>query len=225
MVVEISGNSARRLYAEFCRLFENDSPVKKSFVPQLLPPYFCNYMQTIAATEFFPHWTSFTTDVIFEISPHIPGSVQYAVKRFARPTDWMGDEIGQMHYHYEAAASEKNFLELRFCLVGNMYCRKYQNECSQCRTHLSALCNEKIGSIDFISLRFSSNHLEQFLKWRIQSNSLSENILSFTHASSFTRTVPLCQRTRNVLEALLNHNYSDSLENIFVNAQTQMLLL
>jgi AraC-like DNA-binding protein len=28
-----------------------------------------------------------------------------------------------------------------------------------------------------------------------------------------------------VLEGLLNHNYSDSLENIYVNAQTQMLLL
>ena len=28
-----------------------------------------------------------------------------------------------------------------------------------------------------------------------------------------------------LLEGLLNHNYSDSLENIFVNAQTQMLLL
>ena len=28
-----------------------------------------------------------------------------------------------------------------------------------------------------------------------------------------------------VLEGLLNHNYTDSLENIFINAQTQMLLL
>ena len=28
-----------------------------------------------------------------------------------------------------------------------------------------------------------------------------------------------------VLEALLNHNYNDSLENIYINAQTQMLLL
>ena len=28
-----------------------------------------------------------------------------------------------------------------------------------------------------------------------------------------------------VLEGMLNHNYTDSLENIFINAQTQMLLL
>ena len=28
-----------------------------------------------------------------------------------------------------------------------------------------------------------------------------------------------------VLESLLNHNYTESLQNIFINAQTQMLLL
>ncbi len=37
--------------------------------------------------------------------------------------------------------------------------------------------------------------------------------------------MPLCGRTKNILDALLNHSYSESLENIFINAQTQMLLL
>jgi len=37
--------------------------------------------------------------------------------------------------------------------------------------------------------------------------------------------MPLCSKTKMVLEALLNHSYSDSLENIYINAQTQMLLL
>jgi len=35
----------------------------------------------------------------------------------------------------------------------------------------------------------------------------------------------LCSRTRLVLEAILNHSYSDSMENIYINAQSQMLLL
>ncbi len=199
--------------------------MKMPFPTQPLRAYFCSHMQTVASTELLPHWTSLNTDVVFEASQHIPGSVQYAIKRFVKPTDWMGDEAGQMRYHYEAASSDKNFLELRFCLVGNMYCRKYQNECNQCKAHLSAICNDKIESVDFISFRFSSTHLEQFVKWRIDNKALSEKILSFKHTSSFTRTVPLCQRTRNVMEGLLNHNYSDSLANIFVNAQTQMLLL
>jgi AraC family transcriptional regulator len=37
--------------------------------------------------------------------------------------------------------------------------------------------------------------------------------------------VPLCGRTRVVLETLLNHNYSGSLENIYMNSQIQALLL
>ena len=37
--------------------------------------------------------------------------------------------------------------------------------------------------------------------------------------------MPLCSRTQSVLEGLMNHDYSDSMENIFINAQTQMLLL
>jgi AraC-like DNA-binding protein len=37
--------------------------------------------------------------------------------------------------------------------------------------------------------------------------------------------LPICGKTRIVLEGLLNHTYTDSLENIYINAQTQMLLL
>jgi len=55
--------------------------------------------------------------------------------------------------------------------------------------------------------------------------SLSDNVLHFKHPSSFSKILSLCGRIRMVLEGLLNHNYTDSLENIFINAQTQMLLL
>jgi AraC-like DNA-binding protein len=37
--------------------------------------------------------------------------------------------------------------------------------------------------------------------------------------------VPLCGKTRQILDGLLNHTFSDSLENIYINAQSQMLLL
>ncbi len=54
---------------------------------------------------------------------------------------------------------------------------------------------------------------------------MSDNVLHFKHPSSFSKILSLCSRTRLLLEGLLNHNYTDSLENIFINAQTQMLLL
>lgn len=182
-------------------------------------------MQRLVNSEILPETSSMSTEILFEESRDIPGSVHYSIKRFVMPDAWLGDERGQLNYHYEPSNASKNYLELRFCLVGNMYCKKFHNECMQCKAHLSASCDERIETVDFISFAFSTTLLEQFVKWRIDENTLTDRLLSFKHTSSFSRTLALCSRTRMVLEGLLNHNYSDSLENIFVNAQTQMLLL
>lgn len=182
-------------------------------------------MQTVQPTEILPEAAQLTTAVLFEGTRQIPGAVQYTMKRFAKPTGWSGQEKGQLRYHYQSSRPEDNYLELRFCLIGNMYCKKYQNECHQCKLHLSHNCEEKVESVDFISFAFSAKLLEQFVKWRTDGHSFYEKLLSFQYTSSFSRPLTLCGRTRMVLEGMLNHNYSDSLENIFVNAQTQMLLL
>ena len=75
-----------------------------------------------------------------------------------------------------------------------------------------------------LSFSFKPSYLTQFIKGKLQTN-LSEEVLAFTHTSSFSKSLPLCGRTRMAIEALLNHNYTDTLENIFINAQTQILLL
>jgi AraC family transcriptional regulator len=136
----------------------------------------------------------------------------------------MGDEVGMLHYHFEPSHKEHNYLELRFCITGNMYCRKYQDDCKQCKVHASAHCEEKLNSVDFVSLTFPAAVLEGFVKSR-DNHSLSEDLLAFRHQSSFSRPVSLCGKMRMLLEGLLNHTYSGSLENIYVTAQTQLLLL
>lgn len=178
-----------------------------------------------SVAEILPEALSLTTDVLFETGRSIPGSVQYVVKRFAKPATWMGDEKGQLRYHVEPSAPAKNYLELRFCLVGNVYCKKYQNECNLCKAHQSQNCEARIESVDFVSVSFSSALLGQFAQTQNAGESLPEKLLSFTHPSSFTRTVTLCGKTRLLLEGLLNHTYTENLEAIFVAAQTQMLLL
>lgn len=172
-----------------------------------------------------PEHLGLKAELVFETSRQIPGSVQYSVKRYARPKNWMGDDVGVLKYHYEPSRPQQNHLELKFCIVGNMYCRHFQTECNQCKAHASFNCQEKVESVDLLSFVFSSTLLEQFVKSRISDNTISEDLLSFKHQSSFTKSLSLCGRTRMVLEGLLNHNYRDSLENIYVNAQTQMLLL
>ena len=79
--------------------------------------------------------------------------------------------------------------------------------------------------MDVLSFRFLAVHLSQFGRPRKPESTLSQDVLDFRHPSSFSKILSLCGRTRLVLETLLNHSYTDSMENIFINAQSQMLLL
>jgi AraC-like DNA-binding protein len=177
------------------------------------------------APAIFPQDHDVRTELLLEVSSQIPGSVHYAVKRYARPKNWIADDVGVISYHYEPSQPRENRLELRFCSIGNMYCRRDQKECSQCKAHASFHCEDKVESVDFSSFVFSSTLLQQFIKSRMNNNTLSEDLVSFNHQASFVRYISLCNRTKITLESLLNNNYSGNLENIFLNAQTQMLLL
>ena len=163
--------------------------------------------------------------LVSETTHQIPGSVQYSMKRFIRPQNWMQEDTGMLKYHYETSGSERNYLELRFCVSGQVYCKEHIDDCKRCKAHESTNCHEKIESINVLSFIFSNAVLSQFIKLRSTSDTFTDNVLSFRHVSSFSKILPICNKTRSVLEGLLNHNYTDTLENIYVNAQTQMLLL
>ena len=168
--------------------------------------------------------TSLQPYFIYETNKQIPGSVHYSLRRYIKPQNWLADDISILNYKVEPSASE-NYLELRFCVAGNMYCREQQNECRQCKIHTSTNCDEKLESVDILSFVFTSTLLTQFVKSRIGSGSLSEEVLAFKHTTSFSKIIPLYNRTRNILDGLLNNTYNETLKNIYVNAQTQMLLL
>lgn len=163
--------------------------------------------------------------LLHEKQQQIPGSVQYTIKRYFRNVQWNIEDTGMIVYHYEKNTTRENYLELKFCVSGNVYCRKKDTECDMCQFSASKSCAERVDSMDVVSFRFSPVQLSQFVKPRKVSDTLTDDILNFKHVSSFSKILPLCGKTRMVLEALLNHTYTDSLENIFINAQTQMLLL
>ncbi len=154
----------------------------------------------------------------------IPGSVQYSIKRYHRHPQWSIEDTGMMVYEY-ASSKKESFLELRFCVSGNVYCRKKDTECDMCQFNASKSCMERVDSVDVVTFRFSSTQLSQFVKPDKNNKTITNDILKFTYRSSFSKSLPLCGKTRMVLEGVLNHTYSDTLENIYINAQTQMLLL
>lgn len=171
--------------------------------------------------------------VLHEKDRQIPGSVQYNIKRYQRHPQWNLDDMGMMVYHYKKEDPAQNYLELRFCIAGNVYCRKRdagrgassEIECDSCKLNATPGCSERIETVDVLSFRFLSVHMSQFVRPRRTESSVSEDLLDFRHTASFSKVLSLCGRTRMVLETLLNHNHTDSLENIFINAQSQMLLL
>jgi AraC family transcriptional regulator len=163
--------------------------------------------------------------ILQEKDRQIPGSVQYTVRRYSRHPQWNLDDMGMLVYHVKKDNPAQNYLELRFCITGNAWCRQKAIECDSCKLNSSPGCNERVETVDVLCFRFQSVHLSQFVRPRKPENAVSEDLLNFRHPSSFSKTLSLCGRTRLVLEALLNHSHTDSLENIFVNAQSQMLLL
>jgi AraC-like DNA-binding protein len=163
--------------------------------------------------------------LLYEKEQQMPGSVQYAIRRYSHNPQSAIEDMGILVYHYEKNDPKENHLELKFCVSGNIYCSQKESECNMCKAGLSRNCIDKKDSVDVMSFKFSPAHLSQFVRPRNTSEILSEDILNFKYESSFSKALPICGKTRTVLEALLNHNYTDSLENIYINAQVQMLLL
>ncbi len=163
--------------------------------------------------------------LVQEKGQQIPGSVQYDIRRYQRNSQWNVDDTGMLVYHFRKDAPKENYLELKFCVTGKMYCNQQNGKCSECRNGAQRSCPNKLDTLDVLSFRFSSQHLALFTKPSGEDSKVADDILSFRHPSSFAKILSICGRSSMVLEALLNHNYTDNLENIYVNAQTQMLLL
>ncbi|MGJ7032100.1 helix-turn-helix domain-containing protein [Niabella hirudinis] len=152
----------------------------------------------------------------------IPGAVQYEIKRYNRSVNILTEDMGMLVYEYNGQKPKENNLKLIFCIAGNRYCSR--ENCSKCAAGRAKDCEDSTESIDVVNVRFMPAHLSQFIKTRT-TNNFSDSLLKFKHKVSFTRTLPLCCKTKTVIEGLLENSYQGTLENIYVNAQLQMLLL
>jgi len=160
-----------------------------------------------------------------DIERNVPGSVKYVIKRYRKLPNWNNEDAGVMVYHYNAENPAENNLELRFCVSGNFYCKEKASECDHCKFNASSSCIEKIESVDVLSFTFSPTYLKQFAKAHKNENSITEKVVSFTQKQSFIKSGPVCSKTSAAIQQLLNHSYTDTRENIFINAQTQIILL
>lgn len=164
-------------------------------------------------------------ELLDEINKEIPGSVSYSIKRIAKTNNFNMEDTGMISYHYEKKSNPGNFLELRFCIAGNMYCNNKGKNCNSCILNDKSNCGQITETIDFLSFRFLPSYLNQFIKTDKKPDSFSDKVLSFNYKNAFSKSLPLCGKTRMVIEAMLNNSFTGIRENIFINAQTQILLL
>ncbi|HOZ85237.1 MAG TPA: AraC family transcriptional regulator [Niabella sp.] len=153
---------------------------------------------------------------------HIPGAVNYSIRRVVRSEEEQIEDVGMVHYTYKGANNDQNKLTLRFCVTGNMYC--VLDSCQKCSLGNAKNCADSIPCFDVVSVDYTASQLAQFASSK-NPNTHTDLILKFARKQSFQKTVPLCCKTKCVLESLVNHKYTGNLENIYVNAQLQMLLL
>jgi AraC-like DNA-binding protein len=153
---------------------------------------------------------------------HIPGSTQYNIKRYYAQDTWSTEDTGMFVYHYNPDQPIDNFLELRFCISGNRFCEN--KECGNCNQLPTEDCAGPLRTVDVFSFHFTSTFLHQFLH-NVKLTTTKDEVLAFKHPNAFTKIFPLSIRKRNTLDSVLNHSYTGSLENIFINAKIHELLL
>lgn len=188
--------------------------------------YICRLMGNRAdiAASFPLEWSRFDgLPVVAFREKKIPGSWQYTIKRLQRQLGADSDNSGTLHYHYDPV-KESRFLELRFCVSGQTYCSKSDANCEECKLNKNAECVEQTHTVDLLHFRFDPIHLNNLIKSEA-THTDTDAILNFRYSHTFTRSISMTGRIWRTLDSILNHRYADKVENIFINAQTQVLLL
>ncbi len=154
----------------------------------------------------------------------IPGTWQYQIRRYHKLSHWVVEDTGELVYHYPDSTENGHFLELKFCIAGMSWCHENDAACEACRDGKEKKCEVRLPVLDVVSFRFEPEHLAHLVKGQRKKTPTLE-LLNFKHKHSFTRVIPINAKIRLTLETFLGNNYTDTLENIYVNAQTQILLL
>ena len=161
-------------------------------------------------------------DLLYSKQQNIPGSVLYDIRRYFARHPLVADDTGILEYYFEGPGSKENYLKLKFCTTGNKICE--DKPCGKCNQLPTNNCNGQYHTVDVFLIHFTSVFLKQFTD-HIESSSLKDEVLAFKHTESFTKVFPLSTKKRSILDDLLNNSYTGAMQNIFINARIQELLL
>jgi AraC-like DNA-binding protein len=163
-------------------------------------------------------------ELLHDRGKRIPGTWQYSIRRFREKSLSAMEDTALLVYHHTKNEPESRYIELKFCISGQTYCQDRNLDCDLCKEQNSADCRHLTRTLDLLRFRFEPSHLTHFAKGR-KKDSQAVALLNFQHTESFSRSIPLNGKIMTVLSSLMGNTYTDILEDIFINAQTQILIL
>ena len=154
----------------------------------------------------------------------IPNAVQYQIHRYSKPELWQQHNKGVFNYCYNALNKAANNVTLQFCVVANTYCNSLTTNCNNCKLLATNNCADLTPTVDVITVQYSATHLQQYAGNK-QHSTLIDAVLQCSHTQAFTTSITVNNSIVTALQHIANNAYTGSAENIYFNAQAQMLLL
>jgi len=160
--------------------------------------------------------------VMEERSRRIPGSWQFAMQRYHRPSGMQAEDSGLLVYDHTSEQPRDRFLSLRFCLSGYACQRPRPDACGLPWNGDLCNCAHAVPVLEAFSFDFGPSQLAPFAKGQHRSSQLHD-LLSFRNEGYLEKPVPMDARIAGCLREMSRHPQAHV--DIFLNAQAQLLLI
>jgi AraC-like DNA-binding protein len=153
-----------------------------------------------------------------ETSVSVPDCLEFNLQRFTYELPLPVEDVAVVVYQ-PAKRGQAAAIELRYCVAGNKYCKN-----PACTDQLCASgkeqCNEKVPSVDLITVRFQPTFIQA-----LQKGSTSFSIFDNQSRKPFVKNIQPCTKSKSVLETMVHNDYEGVLKNIFLQSRALDLLL
>jgi AraC-like DNA-binding protein len=161
-------------------------------------------------------------ELMEERARSIPGSWRYGFRRYRRPVGMQSEDTGILVY--EKRPGRAGTLGLRFCVTGHACERHGEGGCEAEGSEGAGACKDRFSFIDVFRLDFGPLQLMPFVKGRRRPDELQE-LLTFRKEGSAEMPIPMERRITDCLHEVSSQTYRDEHEDIYLNAQAQILML
>jgi AraC family transcriptional regulator len=161
-------------------------------------------------------------ELMEERARSIPGSWRFGFHRHRRPVGMQSEDTGMLVY--EKGSGLSGTLGLRFCITGHSCNRHGEGGCEPEGPGGARACAGRFSFIDVFHLDFGPVHLLPFVKGQRRTNGLQE-LLAFRMEGHLEMSIPMEGRITDCLREVSSHTYRDEHEDIYLNAQAQILML